>query len=141
MEFITPLNTRESRPEQHFAGGNVGTDRLPYIHQSPETPVRLSAVRSYSSLASDRTTPREPFAMAVTDKALIDKLNPTCTKALNQAVAMSFSRTHFSVEIEHWLLKLLEGTNNDLTFILRQYSIDSGRVRRELEKPLNQFKT
>src|SRR5262245_9002358 len=79
--------------------------------------------------------------MAVTVKALIDKLNPTCTKALNAAVAMSFSRTHFSVEIEHWLLKLLEGTNNDLTFIFRQYGIDAGRVRRELEKPLNQFKT
>src|SRR5581483_741629 len=79
--------------------------------------------------------------MAVTVKALIDKLNPTCTKALNQAVAMSFSRTHFSVEIEHWLLKLLEASNNDLTFILRQYSIDAGRVRRELEQPLNHLKT
>jgi type VI secretion system protein VasG len=79
--------------------------------------------------------------MAVTVKALIDKLNPTCTKALNQAVGLSFSRTHFSVEIEHWLLKLLEGTNNDLTYLLRQYGIDASRVRRELEVPLNQLKT
>ena len=46
--------------------------------------------------------------MAVSPKALIDKLNTTCNKAILQAVALCLSRTHFYVELEHWLLKLLE---------------------------------
>ncbi len=79
--------------------------------------------------------------MAVTPKSLIDKLNGTCKKALEQAIALCMSRTHFSVELEHWLLSLLNGTNNDLAFILRQYAIDAGKVKRELEASLNHFKT
>ena len=48
--------------------------------------------------------------MAVTPKALIDKLNTTCKKALEQAIALCMSRTHFNVELEHWLIKILEGS-------------------------------
>jgi type VI secretion system protein VasG len=79
--------------------------------------------------------------MAVSSKALLDKLNTTCNKAILQAVALSFSRTHFDVELEHWLLKLLDSPNNDLAFILRQYDIDAPKVKRELERSLSQLKT
>ena len=79
--------------------------------------------------------------MAVSSKALLDKLNTTCNKAILQAVALSFSRTHFDVELEHWLLKLLESPNNDLAFILRQYDIDTPKVKRELERSLSHLKT
>ena len=41
-------------------------------------------------------------------KSLIGKLNPTCRRALEAAAGLCLSRTHFHVEIEHWLLKLLE---------------------------------
>jgi type VI secretion system protein VasG len=83
----------------------------------------------------------ELSAMAVSPKALIDKLNGTSKKALEQAIALCMSRTHFNVELEHWLLKLLDGTSSDLTFILRQYAIDANKVKRELEASLNNFKT
>ena len=79
--------------------------------------------------------------MAVTSKALLDKLNTTCNKAILQAVALSFSRTHFDVELEHWLLKLLDSPNNDLAFVLRQYAIDAAKVKKELERSLSNFKT
>src|SRR5580698_4599119 len=79
--------------------------------------------------------------MPVSPKALINKLNPTCREALEQGIALSFSRTHFNIEIEHWLLKLLDSTNNDLTFILRQYAIDTTKVKKELEVPLSRLKT
>jgi type VI secretion system protein VasG len=78
---------------------------------------------------------------AVTPKALIGKLNGTTKKALEQAVALCQSRTHFYVELEHWLLKLLDGTSNDIAFILRQYGADANRAKRELEQSLNAFKT
>src|SRR6476646_4814426 len=79
--------------------------------------------------------------MAVSSKALLDKLNTTCNKAILQAVALSFSRTHFDVELEHWLLKLLDSPNNDLAFLLRQYDIDTPKVKRELERALSELKT
>jgi type VI secretion system protein VasG len=79
--------------------------------------------------------------MAVSPKALINKLNPTCKEALEQGIALSFARTHFNIEIEHWLIKLLEGSNNDLTYILRQYAIDAAKVKRELEQSLTKLKT
>jgi type VI secretion system protein VasG len=79
--------------------------------------------------------------MPPTPKALIDKLNGTCKKALEQAIALCMSRTHFNVELEHWFLKLLDGTSTDLTFILRQYAIDANKVKRELEQSLNAFRS
>src|SRR5688572_28587453 len=81
--------------------------------------------------------------MPVSPKALLGKLNPTCQKALvEDDIRSCMSRTHFYVELEHWLLALLNNTNNDLAFVLRQYSIDANKVKRELEqRGLDKFKT
>jgi type VI secretion system protein VasG len=40
---------------------------------------------------------------------------------------MCLSRTNYNVEIEHWLLKLMEPANTDLTRIFRHYEVDTGR--------------
>jgi type VI secretion system protein VasG len=45
------------------------------------------------------------------------------------------------VEIEHWLLKLLEPANTDLSKVLRHYDIDPSRVSRELTHTLDRLKT
>ncbi|MCI0458621.1 MAG: type VI secretion system ATPase TssH [Gemmataceae bacterium] len=73
-------------------------------------------------------------------KALVDKLNPTCVRGLQQAAALASTRTNYEVEIEHWLLKLLETTDTDLPPILRHFEIDVSRVNRELTKAIDQFK-
>src|SRR4051794_12689261 len=80
---------------------------------------------------------------AVSPRSLIEKLDPTCRTALvEEAIRTCMARTHFSVELEHWLLALLGNTNNDLAFILRQYGIDANKVKRELEqRGLDRFKT
>src|SRR5947207_13419386 len=78
---------------------------------------------------------------SVNPRTLIDKLNATCRRALEGAAGLCLSRTHYHVEIEHWLTKLLETPNTDLPAILRQYGLDAGRVMRELGKTLDQFKT
>ena len=77
----------------------------------------------------------------INPRSLIEKLNPTCTRALQGAAGLCLSRTHFNVEVEHWLLKLTEGTGNDLAAIFRHYQIDPRKVSRELEAALNRFKT
>ena len=72
--------------------------------------------------------------MAVSLNVLMEKLNATTTKALLEGLGEAVKRTHFNLELEHWLLALLDRTNNDLAYLLRQYDIDARKVKRELEK-------
>jgi type VI secretion system protein VasG len=76
-----------------------------------------------------------------TPASLVNKLNPHCRRALEGAAGLCLSRTNYNVEIEHWLLKLLEPANTDLTRILRQYDIDPARLNRELTRTLDGLKT
>src|SRR5262245_2722212 len=74
-------------------------------------------------------------------KSLIGKLNNTCRRGLEAAAGLCVSRTHFHVEIEHWLLKLFETPGTDLPVVMRQYNLDLNKTKRELNAALNQFKT
>jgi type VI secretion system protein VasG len=69
-------------------------------------------------------------------RALIDKLSPTCKRALEGAAGLCLSRTNFHVEVEHWLCKLVEATGHDIPPIFRQYGVDLARVKRELDNAL-----
>jgi type VI secretion system protein VasG len=79
--------------------------------------------------------------VAVNLKSLVDKLNDTCRHALETAVGLTLSRTHYNVELEHWLLKLLETPNTDLTVVCRHYDVDTARLSRELTQTLDSLKT
>jgi type VI secretion system protein VasG len=77
----------------------------------------------------------------VNPRSLVKRLNTHCRGALEGAAGLCLSRTNYNVEIEHWLLKLLEPANTDLTRILRHYDIDVARVNRELTHALDGLKT
>ncbi|MDZ5431743.1 type VI secretion system ATPase TssH [Pseudomonas fluorescens] len=55
---------------------------------------------------------------------LLRRLNPYCAQALSAAASLCQSRAHAQITIEHWLLKLLEQGEGDLTFIARRYEWD-----------------
>ncbi|MDP4025128.1 type VI secretion system ATPase TssH [Methylobacterium sp. NEAU 140] len=74
-------------------------------------------------------------------QTLIGRLNPSCRQALEGAVALTLSRQHYNVEIEHWLLKLAEAPNNDVAAILRHFSADPARLVADLTRVLDRFKT
>src|SRR5581483_218116 len=74
-------------------------------------------------------------------RALASKLNSLCRRSLEGAAGLCLSRTNYNVEIEHWLLKLLEAANSDIPRILRHYDVDSARVGRELTRTLDGLKT
>ncbi|MDZ4818826.1 MAG: AAA family ATPase, partial [Planctomycetota bacterium] len=78
---------------------------------------------------------------AINLKSLVSKLNPICRRALEGAAGLCLSRTNYNVEIEHWLIKLLEPADTDLTRILRQYDVDPAHVNRELTQSLDKLKT
>ncbi len=74
-------------------------------------------------------------------KSLVGKLNETCRRALEGAAGLCLSRTNYNVEIEHWLLKLLEVNNTDLAVILHHYGVDPSRLAADLTKVLDRLKT
>ncbi|HXZ03006.1 MAG TPA: type VI secretion system ATPase TssH [Stellaceae bacterium] len=73
-------------------------------------------------------------------KALIAKLNPVCRRALETAAELCLAQTHFSVEIEHLLLKLVEFPDGDLPRILRYYEVDAGAVAKQLGAAIEKLK-
>ena len=74
-------------------------------------------------------------------KQLVSRLNPTTKGALEGAVGLCVSRTNYHVEIEHWLMKLLEGSNTDLVVLLRQFGVDHSRLLRDLTSAIDGFRT
>ena len=79
--------------------------------------------------------------MDINLKSLIGKLNDTTRRALEGAAGLCLSRTNYNVEVEHWLMKLLETSDTDLSKLLRYYEVDPSRVNRELTKAIDRLKT
>jgi type VI secretion system protein VasG len=88
-----------------------------------------------------RLKTKEKQAMTTNLKSLIGRLDHICRNAVEAAAGMCMSRTHYEVEIEHVLLKLLEVENCDLKRLLHHYGINATRVERELTAALDTFKT
>ena len=74
-------------------------------------------------------------------KSLVGKLNEATRVALESAAGLCMSRSHYNVEIEHWLLKILEIQDSDLMEILNKFELSVGRVTQELNKELDQIKS
>ncbi len=74
-------------------------------------------------------------------KSLIGKLNDTCRLALESAAGLCLSRTHYNVEVEHFLLKLAEGPSPDLAALFRYYEIEPSRLHRDITRALDRLKT
>ena len=80
--------------------------------------------------------------MAAIDlKSLVGKLDEHCRRALEAAAGLTLSRSHYNVELEHWLLKLVDGNGTDLPLVLRHYDLDEGRFRTDLNGSLDKMRT
>ena len=55
---------------------------------------------------------------------LLRRLNPYCARAMEGAASLCQTRAHASILPEHWLLKLLEQGEGDLTVLARRYEWD-----------------
>ncbi len=79
--------------------------------------------------------------MGVNLKSLIGKLNDPARSALEAAAGLCLSRTHYDIEVEHFLMKLLDQTDGDAVRILRHFGVDSSRLAAELTRSLDKLKT
>src|SRR5712691_10648791 len=80
--------------------------------------------------------------MATIDlKSLVGRLDDSCRRALEAAAGLTLSRTHYNVEIEHWLTKLIDIADGDVPAILRHYEVDEARLRVDLNHAMDRMKT
>ena len=67
---------------------------------------------------------KKEFSMENQSAVLLRRLNPYCAQALEAAATLCQTRAHAEISIEHWLLKLLELGEGDITVIARRYEWD-----------------
>ena len=79
--------------------------------------------------------------MAIELSRLINTLNPLSRETLAEAASMGLSRGHSSVELEHWLLKLVERGESDLSRILKQFDINSSESLKRLTAAVDRFRS
>ena len=71
--------------------------------------------------------------MGVNVRSLIGKLNDPTRSALEAAAGFCLSRTHYDVEIEHYLMKLLDAGDTD--FALKQAHVKQLPLRPRERQP------
>ena len=63
---------------------------------------------------------------------LLRRLNPYCARAMEGAASLCQTRAHAEILPEHWLLKLLEQGEGDLTVLARRYEWDMDGLWQDL---------
>jgi len=79
--------------------------------------------------------------MSLNLKSLIGKVNDATRTTLEGAAGLCLSRTHYDIEVEHFLLKALDNADYDIAYILKQYGVDKSRFTAELQRSLDRLKT
>jgi type VI secretion system protein VasG len=79
--------------------------------------------------------------MAVNLKGLIGKLNDPTRNILEASAGFSLARTHYDIEIEHYLLKLLDSTDGDCARILKHFGVNKSRLTADLTRSLDRLKS
>ena len=74
-------------------------------------------------------------------KTLVGRMNALARRQLEGAAGLTLSRSHYNVEIEHVLLKLIELQNSDMSVIMRKAGIDAGKVGMEVTRALDKLRT
>jgi type VI secretion system protein VasG len=79
--------------------------------------------------------------MGLNLKALIGKLNDPTRAALEGAAGLCLSRTHYDIEVEHFLTKLLDSSDGDFAAIAKHFEIDKSRLTTELARSMDKLKS
>ncbi len=74
-------------------------------------------------------------------RSLVGRLNDISRRALEAATGLTVSRSHYNVEVEHWLLKLADLAGSDFVAILRHAGVDEGRLVSDLNAELDRLKS
>src|SRR5262245_51025311 len=72
-------------------------------------------------------------------KSLIGKLNDRSRSALEAAAGLCVSRTHYDIEVEHYMMKLLDQSDADFAPITHYFGMDTARHTAGLTRSLDRL--
>lgn len=145
VEFREAARLNQNHPDAHF---NLGLmlerkgDRDAAIREYREalrvTPDHQQAQYMRRAI-EDWDHPESPLTLT----ELIAKLNDTTRAALEEAAGLCLARTHYEIEIEHFLLRLLGSTSatTDVAKIFPRFGINSSGLHQDLERGLGGLRT
>ncbi len=135
VEFEVQLILKQEQVPACELGDESGNAQLGWFTWMKSKPVFRSQSLRHS------LTLRGELYMTVNLRSLIGKLNTTTRNAVEGAAGLCLSRTHYDVEVEHFLTKLLAATGADFAFILRHFGVDNSRFAAELNRSLDKLKS
>lgn len=74
-------------------------------------------------------------------KLLVDKMTPYMRSSLEGAAGLCITHGQFNVEIEHWMLKLLDINDTDIVQLFSKHNVDLSRLAKELAKSIAGFRS
>ena len=72
---------------------------------------------------------------------LIKHMSPSCRDLFEKAVATASSRSHYAVDIEHWLLEAITLPEPELITVLQHFGVAPARVETGLQTALEHLRT
>src|SRR5437660_10597695 len=79
--------------------------------------------------------------MSINLKSLIGRLNDTTRGTLEAAAGLCLSRTHYDIEPEHFLQKLLDKPDSDVSIVLKHFGVDKSKLTVDLNRSLDKLKS
>jgi type VI secretion system protein VasG len=73
-------------------------------------------------------------------KSVVGRLNSTTRKALEDAAALCVAQTHYNIEVEHFLAKLMDVQDSDFAVIVKQFGVDRSRLAADIGGSLDKLK-
>lgn len=78
--------------------------------------------------------------MQIDIRTLLGRLNPDCKRAMSQAAELCVQYTHYNVELEHLLFRLLDPATPDLVPVLGRFRIEPAALTAQLQLSMDRFK-
>ncbi len=78
--------------------------------------------------------------MDIDIRTLLARLNPECKRALERAAELCVQQTHYNVDVEHLVDRLLDGPSPDAALILAHYEIKAEVIQAQLQEAMDRFK-
>ena len=74
-------------------------------------------------------------------RSLIGRCDPDCIRSFQGATSVCASRSHYEINPDHLLLRLLDETTGDVTQIFSTFRVDRVPIRRALQRVLDELPT
>jgi len=74
-------------------------------------------------------------------KSLVDKMSPYMRDSLEGAAGLCLAHSQYNVELEHWLLKLMDINDTDFMTLLEKHEVNPSTLAKQLANTIARFRS